>query len=162
MIRDCRHVTGHTSVSVSMVSVSLYITEHYFFSWKDERLSWSSSVRRLKIWPYNLHRESNLGCSHGSATLYSLWYNCLKVINVLKINFFVTSDLDMSYGKTSDFVSISSFVLIFVIKLTDFDYYFVTNEKWCQVWVSPVENCLILPVFLAYILFCDKIEWCKF
>ena len=81
--------------------------------------------------------------------------------NILKIIFFVTSDLDMSYGKTSDFVSIASFVLIFVIKLTDFDY-FATNEKWCQVWVRPVENCLILPVFLAYILFCDKIEWCKF
>ena len=59
-------------------------------------------------------------------------------------------DLNMSYGKVSDFVSFSFFGFTFAIKLRNFDFkgylntLIISDQKGCQVWLCPVKQCLIL------------------
>ena len=61
----------------------------------------------------------------------------------------MVSDLNMSHGKMSDFVSFPLFRFTLVIKLRNFDFkghqniqYFLI-KKWCQIWLCPVKQCLI-------------------
>ena len=60
------------------------------------------------------------------------------------------SDLNISHRKMFDFVSVPLFAFTFVIKLRDFHFKFHWNasffglKNWSQIWVDPVETCLIL------------------
>ena len=63
-------------------------------------------------------------------------------------------------------ISVYLFVLSFAMKLRDANYkshwnsfsYFVTNEKWCQIWIRPMEKCLILFHFYCLGHFSHKMK----
>ena len=73
-----------------------------------------------------------------------LW-NILGVYNQRKI----TSDLNMSDGKMSNFVPFSFFGLNLVKKLRNFDFesHWNTKKIWCQIWLCAMATCLILKSF---------------
>ena len=67
----------------------------------------------------------------------------------------------------SDFVSFLFFGFILVIKLRNFDFesyadtkIFFDKKKWCQIWICPVKQCLML-FKLCYLSLILAISWEK-
>ena len=59
----------------------------------------------------------------------------------------MASDLNMSYGKMSDFVLFPLLTFTLVIKLKNFDFESHWNifwsKKWCRIWICPAKQRLI-------------------
>ena len=62
------------------------------------------------------------------------------------------SDLNISQGKISNFLSFPMFGFTVAIKLRNFDFeshwntliFFDKKRIWCQIWICSMEKCLIL------------------
>ena len=90
---------------------------------------------------------------HFSHKTEKCWFwKSLKYFNIFMIKRDVVSDLNISHGKMSYFVSSLFFGFTLIIKLRYFNFeshwntfmIFIIKKIWSQIWICPMKKCLIL------------------
>ena len=101
----------------------------------------------------SMKNDLRLNMSHGKCQIL-FHFHCLRSLYLQTEKFwslkYMSSHLNMSHGKMSDFVLFPLLRFTLVIKLGNFDFesnwnslIFFLSKQWYQIWLCPVKPCLI-------------------